>query len=148
VKSGFFRTWITNGTVVSTPTARSAQPAPFLVSRLSLSERSKPKPVPSATRVPPINVISGSVKVFVFIVTILELTGVWEVRMSIAGVNGPAAISGAEETLSRDRRIEKRLARSTEPDDSIAKTKRGRTTKLRLVVASTTSNFDRQRSKS
>jgi hypothetical protein len=48
--------------VLNMPTASRAQPAPFRASRLSLSEINKPKPMPRATRVPAINMISGIVK--------------------------------------------------------------------------------------
>jgi hypothetical protein len=59
-----FSTCIANGTVLNTPIASKAHPAPLRVSPLSLSAMSKPMPSPRATRVPPINMISGILSFF------------------------------------------------------------------------------------
>jgi len=85
---GVRRTLTRIGIVVNTPIPNNAQPAPLRVSLRSLSPINRPKPTPSATRVPAISMSSGIVK-------LCSRIGASQVRYVAQAGNGSGGSTGS-----------------------------------------------------
>jgi CDP-diacylglycerol--glycerol-3-phosphate 3-phosphatidyltransferase len=88
------------GMVERTPTVSNAQPAPRRASRSILSAISRPMPMPRATRVPAINISSGTERVVVFIGASAGLDATWRRgRRDIPGAFGEGRPSLTREEM-------------------------------------------------